>query len=180
MLRESAALYGAYRLSRVYYSAFSPIPAASPALPPEAPPLAREHRLYQADWLTRFYGMGVEEILAGGSGDMLDLEIDPKLAWALRHRDWFPVDVNRADRERLLRVPGLGVRAVDRLLSARRWRRLTPDDVARVSRGVRRSLPFLVAEGWHPGPSTDAADLRRRLVPQGRLARPRQLALFAA
>ncbi len=92
ILDTSANLYGSYRLKRVYYSAFSPIPDASRALPLGAPPLVREHRLYQADWLMRFYGFDVDEIVDEAAG-MLSLDIDPKLAWALRHRDRFPLDV---------------------------------------------------------------------------------------
>ena len=103
-------------MRRVYYSAYSPIPDASSALPPRAPPLVREHRLYQADWLTRFYGFGHDEIVVGSDG-LLSLELDPKLAWALAHRERFPVDLNRAPRELLLRVPGLGVKSVDRLIA---------------------------------------------------------------
>ena len=109
ILSTSANLYGSYRLKRVYYSAFSPIPDASRALPLAAPPLVREHRLYQADWLMRFYGFDASEIVDESVG-MLPLDIDPKLAWALRHRDRFPLDVNRASREDLLRVPGFGPR----------------------------------------------------------------------
>src|SRR6476661_5886433 len=109
ILDTSANLYGSYRLKRVYYSAFSPIPDASRALPLVSPPLIREHRLYQADWLMRFYGFDAGEIVDEAAG-MLPLDIDPKLAWALRNRDKFPVDVNRAERELLLRVPGLGVK----------------------------------------------------------------------
>src|SRR5690606_28979276 len=93
ILGTSARLYGSYRLRRVYYSAFSPIPDASKALPSMKPPLMREHRLYQADWLMRFYGFDQREILAGQPDGMLDLAIDPKLAWALRNRGFFPVDV---------------------------------------------------------------------------------------
>ena len=116
ILNTSANLYGSYRLKRVYYSAFSPIPDASRALPLSAPPLVREHRLYQADWLMRFYGFDVGEIVDEAAG-MLSLDIDPKLAWALRHRDRFPLDVNRASREDLLRVPGFGTKAVDRIIA---------------------------------------------------------------
>jgi putative DNA modification/repair radical SAM protein len=122
ILDSSAALYAGYNLRRVYYSAFSPIPEGSPVLPLKAPPLQREHRLYQADWLVRFYGFAPKEIFAGTADGMLDLALDPKLAWALRHRAQFPVDINRAERELLLRVPGLGKRGVDRLLAARRHR----------------------------------------------------------
>ncbi|HEY0053098.1 MAG TPA: putative DNA modification/repair radical SAM protein, partial [Caulobacteraceae bacterium] len=143
ILTRSENLYGGYALRRVYYSAFSPIPDASSKLPLQRPPLMREHRLYQADWLMRFYGFGRSEITDGADGGMLDLELDPKLAWALRSRAQFPVDVNKADREMLLRVPGLGVRSVDRLLYVRRYRRLRLDDVARLTRGVGKVRPFI-------------------------------------
>ncbi|MBF9267172.1 putative DNA modification/repair radical SAM protein, partial [Paracidovorax cattleyae] len=121
ILATSARLYGGFGLRRVYYSAFSPIPDASRALPLSAPPLVREHRLYQADWLMRFYGFTHDEIVppvpqGDGTGGMLSLDMDPKLAWAVAHPEHFPVDLNTAARERLLRVPGLGVRTVERLL----------------------------------------------------------------
>src|SRR5690242_1030380 len=128
ILDTSANLYGSYKLKRVYYSAFSPIPDSSYALPLAPPPLVREHRLYQADWLMRFYGFDASEIVRREDG-MLDLDIDPKLAWALANRDQFPVDVNRADREMLLRVPGFGVRTVARLVRARRVRAIRSDDL---------------------------------------------------
>jgi predicted DNA-binding helix-hairpin-helix protein len=173
ILKASARLYGSYRLRRVYYSAFSPIPDSPAALPSQKPPLMREHRLYQADWLMRFYGFGQKEILAGNPHGMLDLAIDPKLAWALRNRALFPVDVNRAPRETLLRVPGLGTRAVDRILSARRHRRLRLEDVGRLAKSIARLRPFIVAEGWSPGGLTDAARLREKIT-----ASCEQLALF--
>jgi putative DNA modification/repair radical SAM protein len=173
VLETSARLYNGYRLRRVYYSAFSPIPAASAVLPLKAPPLQRENRLYQADWLFRYYGFTIAEIASGGENGMLDLEIDPKLAWALKNRDRFPVDVNSADREMLLRLPGLGVRAVDRILRARRHTRLRLADIGRLTTGIRRLLPFLVAADHHPLRLTDRADLR------GLIARPaQQLSLF--
>ena len=172
ILRTSARLYGSYRLRRVYYSAFSPIPDSSAALPLRKPPLMREHRLYQADWLMRFYGFDQAEILDGRSDGMLDLAIDPKLAWALRRREVFPVDVNRAPRELLLRVPGLGTRVVDRIVETRRHRRLRLEDVGRLCRSVAKVRPFIVAEGWSPGRLTDAAALRDTVAP------PAQLELF--
>lgn len=172
VLRASARLYARYRLRRVYYSAFSPIPAASSLLPVKPPPLERENRLYQADWLLRFYGFSVEEIAAGGEGGMLDLRTDPKLAWALKHRASFPVDVNRAPREMLLRVPGLGVKAVDRAIAARRHTRLRLADLARLTPSLKRALPFIVAAD-HRARGLDRLDLRRRLVRP-----PEQLALF--
>jgi putative DNA modification/repair radical SAM protein len=173
ILTRSAALYGSYDLRRVYYSAFSPIPDSTAKLPLQAPPLVREHRLYQADWLMRFYGFSKDEIVSGGEGGMLDPAVDPKLAWALKHREGFPVDVNRATREELLRVPGLGVKSVDKLIGVRRYKTLRLEDVGRVTRGLERVRPFLVAADWSPGALTDRADLRARLEPA-----PQQLSLF--
>jgi putative DNA modification/repair radical SAM protein len=171
ILKRSEALYGAYRLRRVYYSAFSPIPDSTARLPVARPPLVREHRLYQADWLMRFYGFERAEIV--GETDDLDLEVDPKLAWALRNRGDFPVDVNVADRERLLRAPGLGVRAVDRILEMRRYKLVTLEDLRRLSRGLEKLKPFLICADWRPGALTDKADLRARLAPA-----PEQLSMF--
>jgi putative DNA modification/repair radical SAM protein len=165
VLGASRDLYDQYALKRVYYSAFSPIPEASAALPLKPPPLQRENRLYQADWLMRYYGFTVEEIAAGGEAGMLDLDIDPKLAWALKHRQRFPVDVNKADREMLLRVPGLGKRAVDKIIAARRHTTLRLSDVGRLSAGLKRARPFLVSADHHPAGLTDRLDLRSRLVP---------------
>jgi putative DNA modification/repair radical SAM protein len=170
ILKTSAALYGSYGLRRIYYSAFSPIPDASRALPLRAPPLLREHRLYQADWLFRYYGFGMDEIT--GDAGMLDLEIDPKLAWALRHRDRFPVDVNTADRALLLRIPGLGRRGVDRLLATRRHHPVRLAELARLAGSVKRMRPFVVTPDHRPGRMLDRQDLRAVLV------EPRQLSLF--
>ncbi|KQZ12684.1 radical SAM protein [Mesorhizobium sp. Root554] len=164
ILKTSARLYGSYQLRRVYYSAFSPIPDSSAALPVRKPPLMREHRLYQADWLMRFYGFSQPEILQGSADGMLDLAIDPKLAWALRHRGLFPVDVNRADRETLLRVPGLGTKVVDRIIATRRHRRLRLEDVGRLAKSIAKLRPFIVAQGWSPGGLTDQAALRETIV----------------
>ncbi len=173
ILARSENLYGSFRLKRVYYSAFSPIPDASSRLPLARPPLMREHRLYQADWLLRFYGFERSEIVAGGTDGMLDLAIDPKLAWALKYRGRFPVDVNRADREMLLRVPGFGTKSVDRILSTRRHRTLRLDDIARLCRSVAKVRPFISALDWTPGGLTDGARLRDALVPPAQ-----QLSLF--
>jgi putative DNA modification/repair radical SAM protein len=161
LLSTSASLYRDYGLRRVYYSAFSPIPAASAVLPLKAPPLQRESRLYQADWLLRFYGFTVDEVAASGEDGMLALDVDPKSAWALKNRGRFPVDVNTADREALLRVPGLGTRSVDRILSARRHTRLTLADVGRMARSLKRLRPFLITADWRPD---DRAGLRSELA----------------
>jgi putative DNA modification/repair radical SAM protein len=173
ILDASARLYASYGLKRVYYSAFSPIPEASPVLPAKAPPLQREHRLYQADWLLRFYGFAAEEIVAGAADGMLDLALDPKLAWALRNRARFPVDVNKADRELLLRVPGLGKRSVARILAARRHRTLRLGDLGRLAASLKKLRPFVVTVDHRPTRVLDRLDLRALLVP------PEQLSLFA-
>ncbi len=173
ILSTSGRLYSSYGLKRVYYSAFSPIPDSSKALPLIKPPLMREHRLYQADWLYRFYGFDIGEITAGQPGGMLDLDLDPKLAWALANRAAFPVDVNRAVREMLLRVPGLGTKTVAAILSARRLRRLRLDDLKRLGVSIRKVQAFIVAEGWTPRRLIDRPDLRTMFAPV-----PQQLSLL--
>ena len=173
VLGNANRLYGAYGLRRVYYSAFSPIPEASDVLPLKDPPLMREHRLYQADWLLRFYEFGLDEIVTRESGGMLDLDVDPKLSWALSNRDRFPADVNAAPRELLLRVPGFGTKIVDRILKARRHGALSLEDIRRMGGRIKAARPFVVAKGHHPGGSLDASDLRARFV------RPKQMELFA-
>ncbi len=165
IMQMSTNLYASYGLRRVYYSAFSPIPDASATLPPQPAPLLREHRLYQADWLLRFYGFGVDELATDAAGNM-SLEIDPKLAWALQHRALFPVDVNTAPREMLLRVPGLGVKSVDRLIRARRYRRMRMDDLARLRLPLAKVGPFVVAADHHPGAALDSPALRQALTPK--------------
>jgi putative DNA modification/repair radical SAM protein len=166
ILSTSANLYGAYKLKRVYYSAFSPIPDASRALPLRAPPLVREHRLYQADWLMRFYGFAAGEIVGEDDG-MLSLDIDPKLAWALRHRHRFPLDVNRASREDLLRVPGFGTKAVDRIIATRRTTSIRAADLARLHIPRNKALPFIVLSDHRPAPHLlDGARLRERFKPK--------------
>jgi len=173
---KASGLYRAFGLRRVYYSAFSPIPDASAVLPLKRPPLVREHRLYQTDWLMRFYGYDAADVVAAAEPDgMLPLDIDPKLAWALKFREQFPVDVNVSSREMLLRVPGLGVRAVDHILASRRHRRLRLDDVAKLTVSIAKVRPFLIAADWRPTLLTDRADLRAQLAPKRE-----QLELFAA
>jgi predicted DNA-binding helix-hairpin-helix protein len=172
ILKRADLLYGTYRLRRVYYSGFSPIPEPSSLLPIKPPPLVREHRLYQADWLLRFYGFKVDEI-ASAAVPNLDLQLDPKLAWALRNRATFPADINRAPREVLLRVPGLGVRNVERILGARRYARLRLADLLRLRVPMKKVLPFIIAADHTParlGLDDDA--LRARFLPP-----PRQMEL---
>ncbi|CAN5501041.1 putative DNA modification/repair radical SAM protein [soil metagenome] len=177
IVRKAASLYGRFDLRRVYYSAFSPIPDASAILPLQRPPLMREHRLYQSDWLMRFYDYSPSEVVAAADDatGMLPLDIDPKLAWALKFRQHFPFDINRAPREALLRVPGLGVKAVASILTARRWRRLSLADVGRLTVSIAKMRPFLIADDWRPVALAERADLRPLVAP-----RKEQLELFAA
>ncbi|MBK8909646.1 MAG: putative DNA modification/repair radical SAM protein [Rhodospirillales bacterium] len=173
VLENSARLYASYRLKRVYYSAFSPIPDAAAALPLIRPPLQREHRLYQADWLMRYYGFDVAEITGVTPEGNLDLDMDPKLAWALAHRGHFPLDVNTAARDMLLRVPGFGVKTVTRILATRRHRRLGYEDLRKLGATLKKARPFVTMRDWTPGALTDSAELRARFAPP-----PEQLALL--
>ena len=173
ILALSTNLYGNYGLRRVYYSAFSPIPDASATLPPQKAPLMREHRLYQADWLLRFYDFDAAELALDPTGN-LDLTIDPKLAWALQHRDRFPIDVNHAPRDQLLRVPGLGVKTIDRLLKARRHASIRLEDLARLRVSIPKVAPFIITADHHPGTRLDDTRLKARLTPK-----PVQTDLFA-
>jgi len=173
ILETAADLYQRHRLRRIYYTAFSPFPKADPRLPVQAAPLVREHRLYQADWLMRHYGFEAPELTTPDRPN-LDLSVDPKLAWALRHREFFPVDVNRDPKSKLLRVPGLGARNVERILKARRFGRLTLADLARLKVLLKRAQPFLVAADHNPDALLiDRADLGLKIA-----AREEQLPLF--
>ncbi|GIT89777.1 putative DNA modification/repair radical SAM protein [Jannaschia pagri] len=172
ILGNSTRLYGSYGLKRVYYSAFSPIPDSSAVLPLVDPPLMREHRLYQADWLLRFYDFSLDEIVTRDDGGMLDLDVDPKLAWALANRERFPVDVNRAEKALLLRVPGFGTKIVDRILKARRSGAVGLEDIRRMGGRVKAARPFIVTRDHHPGGTLDQEDLRARFV------KPKQMELF--
>ncbi len=174
IIGKASRLYGDFGLRRVYYSAFSPIPDASAVLPLKRPPLLREHRLYQSDWLMRFYGFAPQEVADAAEADgNLPLDIDPKLAWALKFRESFPVDVNRAAKEQLLRVPGLGTKAVARILASRRHRTLRLDDIALLTASIAKVRPFICALDWRPTLLTDRADLRGLIAPKSE-----QLELF--
>ncbi|MCG8667821.1 MAG: putative DNA modification/repair radical SAM protein [Pseudomonadales bacterium] len=165
ILTTSHQLYKSFGMRRVYYSAFSPIPDASKQLPLTEPPLLREHRIYQADWLMRFYGFQVSELVNTQTQPMLDLDIDPKLNWALRNRDIFPIDINRADREILLRVPGLGPRNVQRILQSRAFHRLSLEDLKRMRLSLKKIKPFISTADYHPASSLiDHENLKAKLV----------------
>ncbi|MET0535522.1 MAG: putative DNA modification/repair radical SAM protein [Steroidobacter sp.] len=167
-------LYRSYRLRRIYYSAFSPIERASSRLPNRAPPLIREHRLYQADWLMRYYEFSLSELGQAMPGGKLDLNVDPKTTWALANRALFPMDVNTADRHLLLRVPGLGVRIVDRIISSRRHRQLRYQDLKTMGATLKRARHFLCTVDYRPQQiDRDSESLRRALT-----SAPQQQSLF--
>lgn len=164
ILQTAQTLYGAYKLKRVYYSAFSPIPDSPGGLPAKAPPLLREHRLYQADFLLRGYGFGAEELFQN-DGD-LPLDIDPKLAWALAHRESFPVDLNRAPQRMIARVPGIGMRNAKRIAELRRLRAVRYQDLVRLRCAMDTVKPFVVVQDYRPALADPTSEqLRRALSP---------------
>jgi putative DNA modification/repair radical SAM protein len=161
ILDTADSLYRSYALKRVYYSAFSPIQHASTRLPSRAPPLMREHRLYQADWLLRFYGYSTLELNSAMPEGRLQLELDPKTAWALANRAGFPIDVNRAARHELLRIPGFGVRTVKHILASRKHRTLRFADLQAMGASLKRARHFMVAADFHPTTATLASERLR-------------------
>ena len=147
ILSLTQSLYDRYRLKRVFYSAYVPVVENTllPSLDTK-PPLLREHRLYQADWLLRFYGFRAEELLDEAEPNFNTL-VDPKCGWALRHPEFFPVEVNTAGREELLRVPGVGVKSAGRILYARRARRLDHEDLKKLGVVMKRAQYFITCKG---------------------------------
>ena len=163
ILNTAQTLYGSYKLKRVYYSAFSPIPQSPKSVPAAPPPLLREHRLYQADFLLRGYGFTAGELMPT-SGN-LALDVDPKLAWALSNREHFPMDLNRADAGMIARVPGIGLRNAKRLVELRRLRRIRWEDLSRLRCSLKKLAPFVVTADYKPAHgAADSSILRRHLA----------------
>jgi len=152
ILSTATHLYGEYKLRRIYYTGFSPYPEADARLPLKAAPLVREHRLYQSDWLMRFYGFQASELTSDAQPD-LSLTEDPKTTWARTHPEFFPVDINAAPREALLRIPGIGYKSVDRILSIRKYHRLTLDDLRKLNVRIKSATSFLIAADHLPEPA---------------------------
>ncbi len=174
ILSTASHLYNDYKLRRIYYSGFSPYPKADGRLPLKAAPLVREHRLYQADWLMRYYDFRADELTTPDQPN-LDLTRDPKLTWALAHREFYPVDVNAAPREALLRVPGIGYRNVQKILSIRRYHRITLEDLRKLNIRVAQAEQFVT--------TADHIPLVRQLESPAlavAIAPPPQLELFTA
>lgn len=183
ILQTSDMLYTKPGMKRVYYSGYIPVNTSDQRLPAlKQPPLIRENRLYQADWLMRFYGFNVDEIVDDRYPN-LDLEVDPKLSWALRHPQHFPVDVNTADYAMLLRIPGVGVKSAKTILMARRFSRLRSDDLKKIGVVMKKAkyfitcleLPFLTVHETSP-------EYVRKVLTEKKVSRktvpPGQLTLF--
>ncbi|NHZ41837.1 putative DNA modification/repair radical SAM protein [Massilia aquatica] len=174
ILNTAETLYGSYKLKRVYYSAFSPIPQSPDSVPAAPPPMQREHRLYQADFLMRSYGFNAAELLPAAGN--LALDIDPKLAWALAHREHFPMDLNMAEESMIARVPGIGLRNAKRLVELRRLRRIRYADLTRLRCSMKKIAPFIVTADYRPASDTTASEVLRRSMAEHS---PRQLDLWA-
>lgn len=184
ILKLSESIYKKFNLRRVYYSAYIPV-SQHPNLPSlTSPPLLREHRIYQADWLLRFYGFKAQELLDGKNPNFSE-DYDPKTDWALRNLNYFPVEINRADYEQLLRVPGIGVKSARRILTARRVASLGFEDLKRIGIVMKRAQYFITCRGRYAGEaSLDEHILRPRLAltkarPQIEKGPLEQLTLFS-
>jgi len=160
ILNTAETLYGSYKLKRVYYSAFSPIPQSPKSVPLAPPPLLREHRLYQADFLLRSYGFTVGELMPQTGN--LALDIDPKLAWALSNREHFPMDLNRVDASLIARIPGIGLRNAKRIVDLRRLRRIRWEDLSRLRCSLKKLAPFVVTADYKPAQGATSSDLLRK------------------
>ncbi len=178
ILKLSEGLYNDFQLKRVYYSAFVPV-STNPLLPKiSSPPLVRENRLYQADWLLRFYGFNSDELLSEDKPDF-DLLLDPKCDWALRNIEKFPVEINRAEYQMLLRVPGIGVKSAQRIVSSRRFCQLDFDDLKKLGVVLKRAKYFITCKGKHMGiRSMEPDNIRTNILGDVNKIDPRQLSIF--
>lgn len=166
ILRLSEGLYNSYGLKRVYYSAFVPV-STGPNLPSiKSPPLVRENRLYQADWLLRFYGFQAKELLSENKPDF-DLALDPKCDWAIQNIHLFPVEINKADYDTLLRVPGIGVKSAQRIIQARRFRSIDFMDLKKLGIVLKRAQYFITCKGKYYGVKSMDVEIIRNNIVQG-------------
>jgi putative DNA modification/repair radical SAM protein len=170
-------LYKQQRLKRVYYSGYVPITTDSRVAALTAPPLQREHRIYQADWLLRFYRFSVEDIVSKES-PQLDLEVDPKVSYALRNLHLFPVDIHKADYETILRVPGIGVKSAMKIVSSRVHQRLQADHLQRMGVVLKRARYFIICPGIHHQKEYEPSQLRQLILTSSAAQSRPQLSLF--
>lgn len=179
ILRLTEGLYRVAKLKRVYYSAYVPVMAGKNLPVIARPPLLRENRLYQADWLLRYYGFSAEEILTEKEPDF-DMDLDPKSCWAMRHRELFPVEINRAPYEMILRVPGIGVISARRIVRLRRNQFVSPDDVKRAGAVWKRAKHFVICGGKYDGMGdADTGNLRKALLSKRAGRKMMQMSLFS-
>ncbi len=184
ILQLASGFYQQQKLKRVYYSGYLPVNTYDQRLPAlQSPPLVRENRLYQSDWLMRFYQFKADEILSD-EHPFLDLEIDPKLAWALRNLHLFPVDINKADYEMILRVPGIGVQSAKMIVDARRFRKLTSLNLKKIGVVMKRAQYFISCNELPPHSRFWDADRLRSQLISGKNGKTKkacdtQLSLFA-
>ena len=179
ILRLTEGLYRVAKLKRVYYSAYVPVMAGKNLPVIARPPILRENRLYQADWLLRYYGFSAEEILTEKEPDF-DMDLDPKSCWAMRHRELFPVEINRAPYEMILRVPGIGVISARRIVRMRRNQFVSPDDVKRAGAVWKRAKHFVTCGGKYDGMGdADTGNLRKALLSKRAGRKMMQMSLFS-
>ena len=183
IINLSQNLYDKFNLKRVYYSAYVPVIQNNKFLPQIShPPMIREHRLYQADWLIRFYGFKADELLKN-SNDNFDLNYDPKTQWALNNLNYFPIDVNKASYEMLLRIPGVGVTSAKKILKIRRVHKLTFDDLKKLRIVLKRSKYFITCSGKYYGQvAFDDVSIRMKIIegnlPKKNSINPDQISFF--
>lgn len=175
ILKLTEYMYKNYRLKRVYYSSYQPTNFNTSLLPVLPVPKIREHRLYQADWLLRFYGFNADEITDDGGN--LPENYDPKCAWALRNLDRFPIEINHADMADLLRVPGIGVRSAMKIRSARRYAKLTFEDLVKMRVVMKRAVHFITCNGKFFG-SENPATIKNFLIAAENGVNYKQLSMF--
>ena len=176
ILNLTEALYKKYNLKRVYYSSYIPMNTNTSLLPTKSAGLLREHRLYQADWLIRFYGFKVSELVE--ESENLSTEYDPKCAWTLSHLELFPVEINTAPVEMLVRVPGIGLRSAYKIISARRYGKLTLDSLKRMKIPLKRALNFITTNGYFLG-SNNPSIIKTALLTSENTENYTQLSMFS-
>ncbi len=177
ILQLTQSLYRNFKLKRVYFSSYIPTNFSTSYLPIEPAGLLREHRLYQADWLLRFYGFTAEEVVA--SNGFLEKDFDPKCAWALRNLHRFPIEINTAPIEELLRIPGVGVKSVYKIIQARRYATLTFEDLKKMRIVLKRAVHFITCNGKFFGAENERKIKNLLLLSEGG-ANKEQLSLFSS
>ena len=177
ILRLSSALYKKFSMKRVYFSAYVPINSDSRLPQIAKPPMLRENRLYQADWLMRFYGFDAAELLDDRNPNF-DPDYDPKIIWAVRHPEQFPVEINTASYQQLIRVPGLGIRCAKRIVSARRTARLDFEDLIRMKVSLKRAQYFITCKGKYYRIQNPQPDMILRALKPAARSPYEQLSLF--